>query len=217
MDARSQSVNQGVIGSSPKGEQDFQRVAAFLFEHSLIHNLSKRVLNWIFIRKYYCKLVLFRKYCREIVKELDKIPVYLPGTPVVPGDILRFCDSEALRRPIGSFVHYSNLSELGISFNLLNDNYPDPYLFSSKKSVVVIFIESANATTNITGKLDVSFSRQGATYLAAIDCSLSSIKDLMDVETQLKVAKPDLKCGNCNIVTYVIIANLNYKHGKFSL
>jgi hypothetical protein len=151
-------------------------------------------------------MALFKKYCKEIIKELDKIPVYLPGTPVSPGDILRFGDYEARGKPIGSFVHYTSLSKYDIRFDIQEDNDPDPYLYSSKNSVGVKFTADANATTNIGGKLDVTFSREGATYFAAIDCTLQSIKDLSSIESQLNLAKTDPKIGGCYLVVSVTTA-----------
>jgi hypothetical protein len=151
-------------------------------------------------------MALFKKYCREIIKELDKIPVYLPGTPVSPGDILRFGDFESRGNPIGSFFHYTTLSKYGIGFDILEDKDADSYLFSSKNSVGVKFTADVNAPSNIGGKLEATFSRTGATYFAAIECKLSSIKDISGVESQINEIKTDAKLDGCYLVTSVTMA-----------
>lgn len=149
---------------------------------------------------------LAKDYCKEIIKELDKIPVFLPGTPVKVGDVITFGKGFIKPRPIGSFSPVSKLSELGIQIEVDNDNDPDPYLYASKGSVGVSFTADANAASTGQGKLDINFRKEGSTYLAAVDCTVSSIKDTSNLEALLKPHKNKIDWKNCFIVTSVTIA-----------
>jgi hypothetical protein len=149
---------------------------------------------------------LAKDYCKEIIKELDKIPVFLPGTPVSVGDVITFGKGFVKPRPIGSFDPISKLSSLGVTFQEQDDADPDPYLYASKGSVGVSFTADANAATVGKGKLEINFNKEGATYFAAVDCKVKSIVDTSNLEQQLEPHKNSIDWKNCFIVTSVTVA-----------
>ncbi len=149
---------------------------------------------------------LAKDYCKEIIKELDKIPVFLPGTPVKVGDVITFGKGFIKPRPIGSFSPVTKLSELGIEIEVEEDNEPDPYLYASKGAVGVSFVADANAGSSGKGKLDINFRKEGSTYLAAVDCRVDSIKDTSDLDVMLEPHKNKIDWKNCFIVTSVTVA-----------
>ncbi len=149
---------------------------------------------------------LAKTYCKEIIRELDKIPVFLPGTPVSVGDIITFGKGFVKPRPIGSFDPISKLSSLGVSYQEEDDENPDTYLYASKGSVGVSFIADANAATVGNGRLEISFNKEASTYFAALDCTVKSIVDAGNLEPQLDIHKKKIDWKNCYIVTSVTIA-----------
>jgi hypothetical protein len=149
---------------------------------------------------------LAKSYCREIIKELDKIPVFLPGTPVEVGDVITFGKGFIKPRPIGSFSPVSKLSKLGIEIEIQKDNDPDPYLYASKGSVGVSFTADANAATVGKGKLEINFKKEGSTYFAGIGCKVTSMTDTSNLENDLEPFKNKIDWKNCFIVTSVTVA-----------
>jgi len=151
---------------------------------------------------------LAKDYCKEIIKELDKIPVFLPGTPVNVGDIITFGNGFTKPRPVGSFDPVSKLSSFGVSYQVQNekDSDSDSYLYASKGAVGVSFTADANVATVGKGKLEINFNKEGATYLAAIECIVKSIIDTSNLEKQLEPHKNSIDWKNCFIVTSVTIA-----------
>jgi hypothetical protein len=145
---------------------------------------------------------LAKIYCKEIIKELDKIPVYLPGTPVNPGDIITF----GRTRPIGSFSQVSSLLSLGIQLQERTDADPDPYLYSSKGAVGVSFTSDASTGNTGDGKLEITFNREASTYFAAIDCGVTSFVDISTLPQQLEPHRNRIDWKSCFIVTAVTIA-----------
>jgi len=149
---------------------------------------------------------LAKTYCKEIIKELDKIPVFLPGTPVNVGDIITFGKSIFEPKPIGSFRPVSTLSSFNIPYKTKKDHNPDPYRYASKGAVGVTFTADANVTSAGNGKLDITFNQEEATYFAALSCSVTSIVDTSKFVQQLLPFKESIDWGNCFIVTSVTIA-----------
>jgi hypothetical protein len=141
-------------------------------------------------------------YCKEIIKELDKIPVFLPGDTVSVGDIITFDN----KKPIGSFKLVSNLTKLSVSFEEIESTDNHPYIYASKGSTSVNFTANANAATSVNGKLEIKFSKEGATYFAAIDCKVKSISDITNLKEQLEPHKEKINWNECYIVTSITIA-----------
>lgn len=131
---------------------------------------------------------LAKTYSKEIIKELDMIPVYLPGTKIEPGDIITFSHANVLGRtqPIGSFRKETNLiKNLGLDLPVANDDGLGAVRFSSRKGVSMEFKAGANAGNVGDGELNVSFTKEGSTYLAATGLSEARIDDLDKLRTNL--------------------------------
>ena len=150
---------------------------------------------------------LFKSYCKEIIRELQKNPVYLPGESIQIGDIIAFKHRGLFGpRAIGSFTKKTDLHKLGIKFNVDADPDPDSYKFSSIGSVSMEFTSAGNLQNTAEGKLAITFSREGATYLAAADCTMSRIDDLLSVENQLSDHVNDLDWDSHYLVVGVTVA-----------
>ncbi|WP_422348809.1 hypothetical protein [Flagellimonas sp.] len=131
---------------------------------------------------------LAKTYSKEIIKELDMIPVYLPGTKIEPGDIITFSHTNALGRPqpIGSFRKETNLIHtLGLDLPVATDDGLGAVRFSSRNGVSMEFKAAANAGNVGKGELNVSFTKEGSTYLAATGLSESRIEDMDKLRTNL--------------------------------
>jgi hypothetical protein len=128
-------------------------------------------------------------YCKEIAGELKKTAVYIPGTSVKPGDIIKFSESNIFGtpRPLGQFAIHGNLSDLGIELETVaeDDNSKDSYVYASKGSVNVSFDANAEAGTVGEGKLTIGFSKEGSTYLSAVDCKETRFKTIIGLESKL--------------------------------
>ncbi len=149
---------------------------------------------------------LVKMYCKELIHQIDQLPVYLPGSFVKPGDIIAFNPNFFGVQPIGTFSHINSLKGLGIAFQSTEDPEADTYKFASTGSVSMSFKPQANAGNGVKGSLDISFMKEGSTYLAAVDCKETFINDLMDLETRLMPFKNSIDWNNCFIVTSVTVA-----------
>lgn len=149
---------------------------------------------------------LVKSYCKEISRELGKIPVYLPGAPVQIGDIIEFGIDGQKRKPIGTFKHVSDLKSLGVHYDVREDRHPDPYKYASKGGVEISFNADAQAGDLGKGELKIAFKKEASIYLAAVDCTENLITDLTVLKEQLKphIDKYDWK--NCFIVTALMSA-----------
>lgn len=152
-------------------------------------------------------MALYKDYCKEIIRQLDKIPVYLPGVFVQVGDIIQFSHRGLFgQRPIGSFTKKTSLSNLDIKFKAESDPDPDPYKLASSKSVSMLFTAEGNAVNGNSGKLEISFTKEGATYLVATECVQTAISDLQSVEKQLHEHEDELNWNDHFIVIGVTVA-----------
>lgn len=149
---------------------------------------------------------LAKKYCNEILSELDKIPVYLPGTPVNVGDIISFDNGIFRKRPVGSFDHVSKLQKLNVPFEVEEDNEPDPYIFGSKSGVSIGFEAGATAGSVGQGKLTINFSEEGAIYFAALGCTVRKMSDTTHLKAAIEPHKDRLNWKDAFIVTSVTTA-----------
>jgi len=154
-------------------------------------------------------------YSKEIAKELTKIAVVLPGEQLQVGQIIHFPFGRKgiwpFKKPAprGSFNIITSLSELGLK-NIKKSSWkkePDPYIFSSKKSVKIDFsfdVQSKAAPkANAEGSLTVSFEKEGAVYFAAIDCERTDLLNLQDVQINLGNHKNDIIWNDTFLVTSV--------------
>lgn len=149
---------------------------------------------------------LAQKYCKEILRETEQIPVYPPGTQLNPGDILKFTNS---RRPLGSFQIMGNLTQLGVPFQEL----PEPeanaktFTFTSKKGVGFSFEAEANVPGAQGGELKVSFDQEGASFVKGRSLKTYRIDNLFALEQAMKEVRGARDWGNYYIVTAVIRAD----------
>ncbi len=149
-------------------------------------------------------------YCKEIATELKVIPVYLPGTPINLGDIIEFKETNIFGtpQPLGPFTIIGNLTDLPLTLDTLTEPNPSPdsYLYASKNAVSVAFTANAQAGDAASGKLTVGFSKEGATYLSALDCTVSRFKSILNLESQLAPFKDKYDWNSFFIVTAITTA-----------
>lgn len=151
---------------------------------------------------------LYKTYCKEIIRQFQKIPVYLPGEFVQVGDVIFFNNAGLFgSKPIGTFKKRTSLSNLGIEFPTLTDPDPRPYKFSSVGSVSMEFTSEGEVTNQAKGQLDIAFTKEGATYLVAVDCLTTAIDDLLTVERQLANHVDALDWSSHYIVVAVTVAS----------
>lgn len=127
-------------------------------------------------------------YCREIARELRQTAVYIPGSAVKPGDILRFDHANLLGvpKPLGEFVIYGNLSDLDVHLETVSEEETlDSYIYASKGSVNVSFETGVEAGDIGEGKLSIGFTKSGATYFSALDCAETRFKSIIGLEEKL--------------------------------
>jgi hypothetical protein len=152
---------------------------------------------------------LAQDYCREIAKELRQTAVYIPGSDVKPGDIIKFTNNNIFDKPIGEFYIAGNLSDFGINLPTESeeDNATDSYVYASKGSVSVSFTADLAAPTVGQGKLSIGFSKSGSTYLSAIDCKETRFKSILNLENDLAPHRGKLQWNEYYIVISVTIAS----------
>jgi hypothetical protein len=120
---------------------------------------------------------LAKQYCKEIVHQLKKTPVYLPGEPVSVGDIISVKTRLIDGKPLGIYHAVTSLKNLNIPYKVLKDDSPDSYIYSTKNAVGVEFIASADVASKGSGELKVSFNQEGSIFFSAIDCTKERISD----------------------------------------
>ncbi|PHN00710.1 hypothetical protein CRP01_40875 [Flavilitoribacter nigricans DSM 23189 = NBRC 102662] len=143
-------------------------------------------------------------YCKEIIRQMDRIPVYIPGRKIELGDVIIFPNNK--NRPIGDYQRETNLKNFGIEFADIKDESPDPYDFSSKRGVSFTFNPEVNAGNPGKGELDITFSKEGASFLKAIKCTEHSINDVTQLKEDLRPYQGRLDWGNYFIVYSITVA-----------
>jgi hypothetical protein len=125
-------------------------------------------------------------YCRELIKELNMIPVYYPGTPVKPGDVLAFRHFNLLGKPqpISTFTKEFSLSDY-FKIDTEKDKEPEPIRFASKEGVSLDFDGSVDVGEFGKGQLSIKFSKSGSTFLAATGVTLERIQNLEKLRSDL--------------------------------
>jgi hypothetical protein len=146
-------------------------------------------------------------YCKELAKELRQSAVYAPGINVSPGDIITFSERGLLGpQPLGPFKKVTSLVEMNIDLRTEQDKDPYSYVFASKRSVSVSFNAGGAAGSATNGKLAVKFSKEGATYLSAVDCKQTRFRDISNLEVSLEPYKTKVDWKHCFIVVAVTVA-----------
>jgi len=146
-------------------------------------------------------------YCKEIATELKQNAVYIPGTFVSVGDVINFNEGDILGpKPLGPFKKIINLTDLKI--NLATETDPEnshpSYIYASKQSVSVSFAADANSKPG-EGKLTVNFSKEGSTYLSAVDCKETRFKNISGLKDMLAPYKNNVDWKHCFIVIGVTV------------
>lgn len=153
------------------------------------------------------------EYSKEIARELTKIAVVLPGSPVRIGDVLYFPFGRGgiwpfrKAKPRGSFDIVSDLSSMGMEFDLNPpDTEPDPYIFSSRGAVDVNFVADVSVPQAASGEVTAKFRKEGALFFSAVDCTRQSMKDVAGVVSDLLNGSPRSFSSDVFIVTSVTTA-----------
>jgi len=147
-------------------------------------------------------------YCKQIIRDLKRIPIYPPSVERKLGDIIQYRDRVVKTKPIGSHTLISNLSKLDIEMSVREDKNPAPFKYSTKGATSVSFDTEAGTTSKKTGRLTVNFKKQFSTFLIAIDCVTHSFDNLIDLNEKLEPHKDHsgIDWENCFIVNSITIA-----------
>lgn len=146
-------------------------------------------------------------YCQELARELRQVAVYPPGVEVATGDIISFKEGNLFGpKPIGPFQKVANLLDLNIQLDTEEDQNSYSYVYASKGSVNVSFSAAASVGTQSEGKLAVNFSKEGATYLSAVDCKQKRFKNISSLDELLLPRKTEIEWKQCFIVIAVTVA-----------
>jgi len=148
-------------------------------------------------------------YCKQIIKDLDRIPIYPPTVTRMLGDIIQFKRRRVLRtKPLGSHALITNLKNLKVKFKIRKDIHPAPFKYGSRGVNTNYLNLEGKVSNKITGKLRVSFKNKYSTYLIATDCVTHSIENLNDLNALLKpfYNKSGIDWENCFIVNSITIA-----------
>ncbi|MGQ7856637.1 hypothetical protein ACUN24_20560 [Pedobacter sp. WC2501] len=149
-------------------------------------------------------------YCKEIATQLRQNAVYMPGSSVKPGDIIKFDYRNifGVPKPFGEFSIYGNLSDLGVVLETEHEPVDslDSYVYASKGAVSVSF--EADLTQGSVGKgnLTIGFSKVGSTYLSAIDCREQRFKSIIGLEAKLVPHQGTLEWSDYFVVVSVTTA-----------
>ncbi|MDX1409960.1 MAG: hypothetical protein R3330_17545 [Saprospiraceae bacterium] len=149
---------------------------------------------------------LAKQYCREILRELDHLPVFLPGRNVQVGDVIKFGRINLFSRPLGEFDLITTLDQLKVDVQTRKDPEPDPFLYASKSGVSISFKLGAGNGAGANGSLSVGFTKEGTVYLAALGCVREEMTNVHTLATQLTPHRDQVDWNNCYIVTSVTTA-----------
>lgn len=148
------------------------------------------------------------EYCKEIAKELDLIPVYLPGSQINVGDIITFGEDffgNAVK-PLGTFIHSTTLSNLGIQVNSKLATDKRTYKYATRNGTKVSF-KTANKVGSLgSGELEVKFLKEGSSFLYALNCQENSLQNLPQLHMDLEKNNSNVNWNHHYIVSSVMIA-----------
>lgn len=153
-------------------------------------------------------------YSKEFARELGKIAVYLPGTSVEIGDIIRFPHGKTFfgkSRPLGSFQKVTSLKNLDVFYSEPNfSNTPDTYHFASVNSVDFNTQGKINLENQLlpigSGEVKISFSSEGAIYFLGVECDTKQLDDLGALENEVNTKGKNLPWEDTYLVVSVTIA-----------
>jgi hypothetical protein len=166
---------------------------------------------------------LAKDYCKELIRELDQLPVYLPGRNVHVGDVITFRRDGLFARPLGEFQVVTSLQAMDVKIQTRTDENSETYRFSSQRGTSVSFAPNVNAGQVGSGTLKVNFTKAGTLFLAAIDCRREEMINVNTLEQQLTPHRSVVDWNNCYIVTSVtraarsIVMQSNSTRGQLEL
>lgn len=149
-------------------------------------------------------------YSKSIIRKFDLVPVYYPGTEVVPGDIISFGTTifDKAKKPFGSFSIIGNIMEsstYNFPLETKDDQQHKTYNFVSEKEVSVSAAVEAELPTVVNGDLKFTFGKKGSILLYGIGGKETRIKDLFALEDYLKTVAEQRDWNDYYIVTSVIV------------
>ncbi len=146
-----------------------------------------------------------KKYTKDLKKQFGYLATWLPGTPISLGDIGVFKRNK--------FTKISNLSDIGITFEIEKDITKSDIEYSSKGGVSVTTKASGVAASqgSILGEVDagitVEFSKENAILFKANGTTSPSIKDQIKLGDEIiKLFKSGQWNKNWVVVTELVNA-----------
>lgn len=146
-----------------------------------------------------------KRYARELRKETNYSPTWLPIVRVSPGDVGRMANYQ--------YDHVANLADYGISFTVEAGTFPGDFTYSSKNSVTKRVKLSGQAPvigsvlTTADAGVSLSFSRTDAVILEALGCRSSRIRNLSALGDQILARfEAGTWADDLVVVTEVIVA-----------
>lgn len=121
-----------------------------------------------------------KTFWREIRGKYDRLPVWLPGTPITIGDVGHLSP--------GRWTKKTTLEELGITMTPDEDGVPVDHDYSSARGVTIDIQLSGETNAGIAGLqageagFSVTFTRSGACVFKAAQVRVSRIGNLHKVE-----------------------------------
>ncbi len=141
------------------------------------------------------------QYCREITNAFGLVAVYLPGTSLKIGDIIKYDKENLFSNKEGVFTKVGTLKAMKVECDVEVDKTLADLTYSSKGKTEIVTSISADKIA----KTEVKFKADGSVYMNALSCKTSSIENLGEMEARLK-ENWNLKYDNLYIVTKLVTA-----------
>ncbi|MCT4628812.1 hypothetical protein [Winogradskyella sp.] len=154
-------------------------------------------------------------YSKKIVSQIGKAAVVLPGSSVQVGDILQFPEGKSFFKtaPFGSFKKITDLSGLKVNYDVFDDdNSPDTYEFKSNDSLDFDFElngkgdPGSDILPKAEAKVKISFSKEGAIFFQAIECTTQSLNNIHELENTVMNNESKFVWKDTYLVTSVTTA-----------
>lgn len=122
------------------------------------------------------------KYCSEVSKNFKLIAVYVPGTSIEIGNIIKFDKNLLNFENRSCFDIYGHIKDYSISYKTKKRIHPGSLSFSSSNSVQV----SSNAKVNNIVEYDIEFLSEGGIYLNTYGYTDESIIDIQHLDNAIQ-------------------------------
>ena len=126
---------------------------------------------------------LFKKYTKEIHKQLGYYPAWKPGVEIALGDV------GYLKGKV--FIVKSNLKNLGIDFSVKEDTTPVSFSYASKGEVEVAVKASGtmplagSTLTDVEAGFNVKMEKEGSVFLKANNVYNHTIEDQISLGNEI--------------------------------